>query len=48
MIHSTNRDQVLQYLASDLGLRCLLTPVGPNTKGKYGIFLVSLDVASNC
>ena len=39
--NSVDPDQTPQNAASDLGLYCLLRPIGQNTYSKYGIFINS-------
>ena len=36
MANSVDPAQMLHYTASDLGLHCLLRPVCPNAKSRYG------------
>ena len=40
MADSVDPDQMPLFVASDLGLHCLLRPVCPNIKGNYGIQLL--------
>ena len=49
MVKSGDPDQILQSMASNLGLHCFLRPVCPNTKGYYGklqirCFLYCIDI----
>ena len=39
MANSVDPDQMPHSVASDLGLHCLLRPVYPNTKARYGNIL---------
>ena len=40
--NSVNPDQTPQNVASDLGLRCLLKPVYPNTKVNYAVHFTAV------
>ena len=47
MENSVDLDQTPRSVAFDQGLHCLLRPVFPNTKGKYGSLVKSTTLRSN-
>ena len=44
MANSVDQDETQHSAASHLGLYCLLRPVCPNTYGKYGTGVSSVDI----